>query len=76
MIAAPQTTADAMPDNDDSKEKLGIACPTCGCRHLSVGYTRPGYKIRVRIRNCRHCGRRIVTHEKIVGESDDENEET
>ena len=42
----------------------GITCRKCGCRHFSVVYTRhvPG-GIRRR-RQCRHCGKRIVTTER------------
>lgn len=43
----------------------GICCPDCGCRHLFVNNTiqiRNGVK---RYRECRHCGKIIVTREKI-----------
>lgn len=45
-------------------EKLGLECPRCGCRHFYVLYTRAvqGGRIRRR-RECRHCGRRLTTHE-------------
>jgi DNA-directed RNA polymerase subunit RPC12/RpoP len=51
----------AKPTRDD----LGLACPSCGCRHLPVWYTRqkPGYVLRVRL--CRHCGRRVATRERL-----------
>ncbi len=47
------------------EEKRGLECPRCGCRHFEVLYTRPvaGGRIRRR-RECRHCGRRITTHEE------------
>ncbi len=63
------STAAAM---SEQSEKQGVACPTCGCRHLDVLYTRLGYRSRQRVRLCRHCGRRILTKEKIVGEADEE----
>lgn len=46
---------------------VGVACPRCGCQDLRVSYTRhmPGRVIRARV--CRHCGRRVVTHESVVG---------
>jgi transcriptional regulator NrdR family protein len=40
-------------------------CPTCGCRHLPVLYTRQRAQQIVRVRACRNCGRRIVTRETI-----------
>jgi hypothetical protein len=45
-------------------EKRGLDCPRCGCKHFHVLYTRAvlGGRIRRR-RECRHCGRRITTHE-------------
>lgn len=44
---------------------LGLECPKCGCRHLPVSYTRkrPGHILRVR--RCRHCGRRVATRERV-----------
>ena len=53
---------------DEPNEKKGLACPNCGCRHLEVYYTRDGLQIIKRVRICRHCGRRIPTQEKIVGQ--------
>lgn len=46
------------------KAEAGIACPRCGCRHLPVYYVRRrrGYVLRVRL--CRHCGRRLATRER------------
>ena len=43
---------------------LGLECPKCGCRHLPVWYTRqrPGHILRVR--KCRHCGRKVMTRER------------
>ncbi|MFO8011695.1 MAG: hypothetical protein R6X20_00170 [Phycisphaerae bacterium] len=50
----------------------GLRCPTCGCRHLLVVYTRHrtigGRTVTIRCRECRHCGRRIVTHERPIGD--------
>ncbi|WP_428937779.1 hypothetical protein [Fontivita pretiosa] len=47
---------------------VGLACPRCGCRHLRViyGKPKPGGAL-MRVRECRHCGRRIVTREKPIG---------
>lgn len=48
-----------------SKPK-GLECPSCGCRHFEVLYTRatPMGTIRRR-RECRHCGRRVTTSERL-----------
>ncbi|MBN2474854.1 MAG: hypothetical protein JXB62_09630 [Pirellulales bacterium] len=43
---------------------LGITCPCCGCRHLPVLYTRQLVRQTMRVRQCRHCGRRVKTYEK------------
>jgi transcriptional regulator NrdR family protein len=44
----------------------GIVCPGCGCADFRRCYTRqiPGGTRRVR--ECRHCGRRIVTVERLT----------
>lgn len=44
----------------------GLSCPDCGCAHVPVKYTRdlPGGR-RVRVRECRNCGRRIRTTERL-----------
>jgi len=49
------------------KSDTGLACPRCGCRHLPVHYTRKrrGHVLRLRI--CRHCGRRLATRERSSG---------
>ncbi len=51
----------------DAKPK-GLVCPSCGCRHFEVLYTRatPDGSIRRR-RQCRHCGRRVTTTERLGG---------
>lgn len=59
------------------KSDKGLACPDCGCSHLvdenanyrralDVLNSRDGVGSVRRTRICRHCGRRIVTVEKIV----------
>ena len=51
-----------------AKEKRGLECPGCGCRHMEVLYTRPAWGGRIlRRRECRHCGRRVTTYEKPQG---------
>lgn len=53
------------PPKQDAKPR-GLVCPTCGCRHFEVVYTRatPTGTIRRR-RQCRHCGRRVTTSERL-----------
>lgn len=46
----------------------GLECPRCGCRHFKVVYTRPGGEGAIqRRRECRHCGWRCTTREKVIG---------
>ena len=47
------------------RDRRGLACPRCNCRHLPVLYTRQRVRRIVRVRQCRHCGRRIITYESI-----------
>lgn len=42
----------------------GLACSICGCRDLPVYYTRERNGSILRVRQCRHCGKKIVTHER------------
>jgi transcriptional regulator NrdR family protein len=51
-----------------STPERGLVCPKCGRRHFFVVYTRraAGEKL-VRRRECRHCGRRITTWERLIG---------
>ena len=60
-------TAVAEAANSEPPEDRGICCPKCGCAHLRVVYTRRawGRKI-IRRRECRHCGRRMTTYEKVT----------
>jgi transcriptional regulator NrdR family protein len=46
----------------------GIRCPHCGCGHFYTTHTEPLPDRRIRRRKqCRHCGRRIVTFEAEFG---------
>ena len=47
------------------KSQLGLECPKCGCRHFRVIYTRPRKGHIVRLKECRYCGRRVLTREQI-----------
>ena len=45
----------------------GIECPDCGCCDLRVVMTRTRQVVgRIRrVRECRHCGKRITTYERV-----------
>jgi hypothetical protein len=44
----------------------GVACPNCGCTHFITANTEKPVQGLIRRRKiCRHCGRRIVTHEEL-----------
>jgi transcriptional regulator NrdR family protein len=44
--------------------RRGIECPQCGCRHFNTTHTEPLRDGRIRRRKeCRHCGRKLVTYE-------------
>lgn len=54
--------------DSSSSEPRGLRCPRCGCQHFRVIYTRSAWGGRIlRRRECRHCGRRMTTHEKPIG---------
>ncbi len=57
----------ALRDEKPADDPIGVSCPTCGCEHLPVYYTRKrrGGKI-IRVRICRHCGRRVLTTERVA----------
>ena len=44
-------------------EQRGLECRACGCRHFEVLYTRPRPGGIMRVRQCRHCGKRLMTRE-------------
>lgn len=49
---------------DGGAAERGIECPRCGCRHFYTTRTEPMLDGRIRRRKeCRHCGRRIITYE-------------
>ena len=53
----------------DATRRPGLICPRCGCEHWLVVYTRRRLGGTVlRRRECRHCGRRIVTIERTAGQ--------
>jgi len=60
--------AEADTPSNAPPETKGLSCPKCACRHFEVVYTRPshGGKI-IRRRECRHCGWRLTTTERVTG---------
>ena len=53
--------------SEQESQPRGLICPKCHCRQFylvkithAIGYVR-------RRRECRHCGHRITTSERIVG---------
>ena len=49
-----------------------VVCPACGCRHFRVIYTRRDAGDRVvRRRQCRYCGRRLSTVERLRSGDDE-----
>ncbi len=50
-------------------EEIGIPCFRCGCNYMRVVYTRHRRDRRiVRMRQCNHCGTRVMTVERRQGE--------
>ena len=51
----------------DKPRPPGLVCPRCGCADLRVVNTKQRANRVSRRRECRHCGKRITTSEKLVG---------
>jgi transcriptional regulator NrdR family protein len=52
---------------DNTRSARGLECPRCGCRHFYTTHTEPLRDGRIRRRKeCRHCGRKIVTYEALA----------
>jgi transcriptional regulator NrdR family protein len=59
-------------------QTLGIRCPKCGCRHCPEDKALPvaqtfslSHKSSIRrVRNCRYCGHRFSTYERVATEFD------
>jgi hypothetical protein len=44
-----------------------VRFPKCGCEHFHVIYTRRVWGgTLMRSRECRHCGRRVITYEHVA----------
>lgn len=51
---------------DERPADLGIRCPSCGCAHFRVLATRAAaLKRTMRRRECRNCGKRVTTYERL-----------
>ena len=51
----------------EQEEQRGLRCPKCGCEHFRVIYTRRAWGGKImRSRECRHCGRRVITYERVA----------
>lgn len=51
----------------ETKDRRGLECRKCGCRHLPVLETRGQTLGKVRRRReCRNCGYRFTTYEEIL----------
>jgi len=60
------TVKEKQPDS----ELRGLRCRSCGGQRFRVVYTRRawGRKV-VRRRECRQCGERVTTWERVIGEA-------
>ena len=47
----------------------GLQCRKCGGCASAVLYTRRRFGCVIRSRKCKHCGQRMVTRERPIGES-------
>jgi transcriptional regulator NrdR family protein len=51
-----------------TKDNLGLRCWNCNHRKLRVVYTRAACAAKiVRLRECRNCGKRVMTCARIMG---------
>lgn len=56
-----------MKQPDTPRVPAGLRCPKCGCCHFWTTHTEPLRNGRIRRRKeCRHCGRKVVTLEAPV----------
>jgi transcriptional regulator NrdR family protein len=60
--------SDAQANKQEPEEQRGLVCPPCGCWHSRVVYTRASLGGRIlRRRECRRCGKRVMTTERLTG---------
>lgn len=55
----------AMKEKPARENNRGICCPGCGCAMMYVVYTRQRANHVFRLRECRYCGRRVTTRERM-----------
>lgn len=62
----PRVRQDIPPAPAERPPAEGLACRKCGCAHFRVVYLKrvPGGVMRVR--ECRHCGKRMRTRETMA----------
>jgi len=48
---------------NDAGDPGGLVCRACGCRHFRVVYVKRIAAGLLRVRECRHCGKRMRTRE-------------
>jgi len=63
LIDPPPATAPAA--GTEAAPPIGLECRTCGCRHFETIETRPRLGMILRRKACRHCGRRILTRDRV-----------
>lgn len=54
-------------DTNETTDEAGLVCPKCCCTHFWVVRTSRKFERIIRVRECRHCGRRLQTQEAFVG---------
>lgn len=60
--------SDEKPGFTMGQSDLGVKCPECNCADMRVYRTIRHQDRIVRVRVCRHCGRRVVTYERLAGQ--------
>lgn len=65
MMAAPEQEAKT---DERTEDEAGLICLDCACRHFFTIDVRPCRRGIRRRRECRNCGKRVTTTERVVGE--------
>lgn len=50
---------------EETEKLYGLECPRCNCKHVPVIRTTDSFHCRRRRRECRHCGYRFTTTERL-----------
>lgn len=54
----------------DQQDERGLVCSRCGCRRFEVYYVRQTKRQSIiRRRRCEHCGKLILTVEKVISDA-------